>query len=136
MPSDILALEIVVHGWPWVILWLESTWRCVLWSSLVVDKRASSIQFSFICVFLVDMSPKLILDSGLAVQQLVTLWIRTSLLCFYFCLLYNATVLLKFTYYAQYYAQEQELWSEYYAILIQVFMNKFLLKDCFIRVHL
>ena len=49
MPSDILALEIVVHGWPWVILWLESTWRCVLWSSLVVDKRASSIQFSFMC---------------------------------------------------------------------------------------
>ena len=76
MPSDILALEIVVHGWPWVILWLESTWSCVLWSSLVVDKRASSIQFSciiFYFVFLVDMSPKLILDSGLAVQQLVTL---------------------------------------------------------------
>ena len=32
-------------------------------------------------------------------------------------------VLLKFTYYAQYYAQEQESWSEYYAI----YMNKLLL---------
>ena len=30
------------------------------------------------------------------------------------------TVLLKFTYYAQYYAQEQELWSDYYAFYVQV----------------
>ena len=34
-----------------------------------------------------------------------------------------AAVFLKFTYYAQ----EQELWSEYYAIYIQVCMNKLLL---------
>ena len=34
---------------------------------------------------------------------------------------------LIFTYYAQYYAQEQELWSDYYAIYMQVCMNKLLL---------
>ena len=34
---------------------------------------------------------------------------------------------LKFTYYAQYYAQVQELWSEYYCIYIQVCMNKLIL---------
>ena len=34
---------------------------------------------------------------------------------------------LKFAYYAQYYAQEQELWSDYYAIYMQVCMNKLLL---------
>ena len=33
---------------------------------------------------------------------------------------------LKFTYYAQYHAQEQELWSNYYAIYIQVCMNNLL----------
>ena len=48
-----------------------------------------------------------------------------------------AAVFLKFTYYAQ----EQELWSEYYAIYIQAYMNKLLLVDnfrktCFIRVYL
>ena len=47
----------------------------------------------------------------------------TSLLYFDFYLLYYAAVLLKFTYYAQYYAQEQELWWEYYAIYIQVSMS-------------
>ena len=36
-------------------------------------------------------------------------------------------MLLNFTYYAQYYAQEQELWSEYYAIYVQVYINKLLL---------
>ena len=35
-----------------------------------------------------------------------------------------AAALLKFTYYAQYYVQEQELWSDYHAIYIQVpFLN-------------
>ena len=34
-----------------------------------------------------------------------------------------AAVLLKFTYYAQYYAQEQELLSDYYTIHIQFCMN-------------
>ena len=32
-------------------------------------------------------------------------------------------MLLKFTYYAQHYAQEQELLSDYYAIHIQLCMN-------------
>ena len=32
--------------------------------------------------------------------------------------LYYAAVLLKFTYYAQHYAQEQELWSDHYAIYV------------------
>ena len=49
--------------------------------------------------------------------------VGTSLLCFYFHLLCYAAVLLKFTYYTQYYAQEQGLWSEYYAICIQVCIN-------------
>ena len=43
----------------------------------------------------------------------------TSLLCFYFYPLCYATVLIKFTYYAQYYAQEQELLSDYYASYMQ-----------------
>ena len=30
---------------------------------------------------------------------------------------------LKFTYYAQYYVQEQILWSDYNAIYVQVYMN-------------
>ena len=47
----------------------------------------------------------------------------TNLLCFYFCPLCYAAVLLKFTYYAQYYAEEQELLSDYYAIYIQFCMN-------------
>ena len=37
-----------------------------------------------------------------------------------------AAVLLKFTYYAQYYAQEKELWSDYYAIYIQVCISNLL----------
>ena len=39
-----------------------------------------------------------------------------------------AALLLKFIHYAQYYAQEQELWSEYYnyALYVQVCMNKLL----------
>ena len=53
--------------------------------------------------------------------------VGTSLLRFYFYPLCYAAVLLKFTYYAQHYAQVQELWSEYYAIYIQVFMNKLIL---------
>ena len=72
MPSDILALEIGVHGW--VMLW---TLNGVLWSSSVVDKLGSSIQLSF-SISLVDTSLKLILDSGSAVEQLVTLWIGYS----------------------------------------------------------
>ena len=48
-----------------------------------------------------------------------------------------AAVLLKFTYYSQ----EQELWSEYYAIYIKVCMKKLLLvvdnfRKTFIRVYL
>ena len=35
---------------------------------------------------------------------------------FYFYLLCYAAVLLKVTYYAHYYIQEQELWSDYYII--------------------
>ena len=46
----------------------------------------------------------------------VELVVGTNLLCSYFYPLCYAAVLLKFTYYAQ----EQELWSEYYAIYIQV----------------
>ena len=44
-----------------------------------------------------------------------------QLLCFYFCLSCYTAVLLKFnlSYCAQYYAQEQELWADYYAINIQ-----------------
>ena len=42
-----------------------------------------------------------------------------------FYLLCHAAVLLKFTYYAQFYAQEQKLWSDYYANYIQVCMNVF-----------
>ena len=49
------------------------------------------------------------------VTRYSTLWIR--LLCFYVYPLCYATVLLKFTYYPQYYAQEQELWSDCYVIL-------------------
>ena len=37
-----------------------------------------------------------------------------SLLCFHFYPLCYTAVLLKFTYSAQYYAQEQEFWSDYY----------------------
>ena len=64
-----------------------------------------------------------------------------SLLCVYFYLLCYAAVLLKFTYYTQCYAQEQELLSDYYAIHIQFCINNSLhvadnlYKDCFIRVY-
>ena len=47
------------------------------------------------------------------------IYVGTDLLCFYFYPLCYAAVLLKFTYYAQYYAQEQEL----YAIHTQFCMN-------------
>ena len=64
----------------------------------------------------------------------------TSLSCYLIC---YAAVLLIFTYYAQYYAQEQELWSDYYAIYIQVCMSNSLnvtdnlrKTSCCIRVHL
>ena len=65
-------------------------------------------------------------------------WVGISLLCFYFYILCYAAVLLNFTYYAQ----EQELLSDYYAIYIQVCMNNSLhvvdnfYKDCFIKVYL
>ena len=49
--------------------------------------------------------------------------VGTSLLRFYFYPLCYAAVLLTFTYYAQYYAQEQELLSDYYAFYIQFCMN-------------
>ena len=49
--------------------------------------------------------------------------IGTTLLCFYFYLLCFAVVLLKSTYYAQHYAQEQELLSDYYGIYIQFCMS-------------
>ena len=48
---------------------------------------------------------------------------------------------LNLIHYVQYYAQEQELWSEYYAIYIKVCMNNSshvaddFYKHCFIRVH-
>ena len=47
------------------------------------------------------------------------LQVGTSLLCFYFYLLCYAAVPLEFTYYAQ----EQGLLSDYYAIYVQVCMN-------------
>ena len=51
----------------------------------------------------------------------------------YFYPLFYAAVFLKFTYYAQYYAQEQELLSDYYAIYMQVGMNNSLhVADTFI----
>ena len=49
--------------------------------------------------------------------------IGTSLLCFYFYLLCYAAVFLKVTYYAQYYTQEHELLSDYYAFYMQFCMN-------------
>ena len=59
--------------------------------------------------------------------KLMFLWmsvseIGTSLLCFYFYLLCFAAVLLKSTYCAQHYAQEQEL-SDYYGAYIQFCMS-------------
>ena len=45
---------------------------------------------------------------------------------FYFYPLCYAAVLLKFTYYAQYYAQEQELVSDYYAFYMQFCMSNLL----------
>ena len=50
-------------------------------------------------------------------------------------------MLLKITYYAQFYAQEQELLSDYYAVYMQFCMRNLLhvadnfYKDCFIRVY-
>ena len=53
----------------------------------------------------------------------IQLYLGTSLLCFYFYPLCYATVLLKLTYYAQYYAQKEELLSKYYTFYMQFFMN-------------
>ena len=67
--------------------------------------------------------------------------VRTNLLCFYFYPLCYAAVLLKFTYYAQYYAQEQGLSSDYICYLYTICMNNSLhvannfYKDCFIKVY-
>ena len=52
-------------------------------------------------------------------SHILFLHVGTSLLCFYFYPLCSTAVLLKFTYHAQYYAQEQEFLSDYYAIYIQ-----------------
>ena len=58
----------------------------------------------------------------------------TSLLWFWFYSLCYAAVLLEFTYYAQYYAQEQKLLSDYYAIHIQFCMYNLLhVADNFIK---
>ena len=52
-----------------------------------------------------------------------------------------AAVLLKFTYYAQYYAQKQELLSDYYTFYMQFCMSDMLhvadnfYKGCFITVY-
>ena len=56
------------------------------------------------------------------------LLVGTSLLCLYFYPLCYAAVLLKFTYYTQYYAQEQELvlLSDYYAFYMQFCMRNLL----------
>ena len=70
-------------------------------------------------------------------------WTRLNLLCFYFYPLRYGAVPLKVTYYAQYYNQEQELLSDYYAVHIQFCMNISLhvadsfifYNDCFIRVY-
>ena len=68
--------------------------------------------------------------------------VRASLLWFHFYPLWYAAVLLKFTCYAQYYAQEQGLIViRLYAIYIQFCINNSLHiacifhKDCFIRVY-
>ena len=48
----------------------------------------------------------------------------TSLICYYFYPLCYVAVLLKFTYYAQYYAPEQNYTlSDYYAVYMQFCMN-------------
>ena len=68
--------------------------------------------------------------------------VGTGLLCFYVYPLCYAAVLLKFTCYAQYYAQALESLSDYCAIYIQVCMNSSLhvadicYVNCFIRVYL
>ena len=68
-------------------------------------------------MLLIRISLGRILISNVVVGQ-----IGTSLLYFYFYLLCYAAVLLKFTYYAQYYAQEQKLLSDYiYTILHEQF---------------
>ena len=56
----------------------------------------------------------------------IELPVGTSLLCFYFYPLCYVAVLLEFTYYAQYYVQEEELLSDYYAIYMQFYMNNLL----------
>ena len=43
--------------------------------------------------------------------------LRTSLLCFHFYRLCYAAVLLNFTYYTQYYAEEQGLMSDYMLVI-------------------
>ena len=53
----------------------------------------------------------------------VALPLGSSLSCFNFYLLYYAAVLIKFTLYAHYYAQEQEFLSDYYAFYMQCCMS-------------
>ena len=72
MSSDILALKIGVHGW--VVLRLESTWKCILWSSSVVDKWPIIVYMCFPCRR-VSVTKT---HSSSAVEQLVTLWIGCS----------------------------------------------------------
>ena len=57
----------------------------------------------------------------------IILALGTSLLCLLFYLLCYASVLIKFTYHTQNYAQEQELCLVYYHYLYTIFMNKSIL---------
>ena len=43
---------------------------------------------------------------------------------------------LEVTYYAQYYAQEQKLLSDYYAVYCMCYMKLTIIADCYIRVYL
>ena len=67
-------------------------------------------------------------------DSIVLVTLGNSLLCVYFYPLCYAAVLLKFTYYTQYYAQEEELSSDYYAFYIQFCMSNSLhVEDNFIK---
>ena len=80
----------------------------------------------------------LLLHCGVILHSLHYIYLGTSLLCFYFYPLCDAAVLLKLTFYAQYYAQKQEFLSDYF--YIQFCMNNSqhvadnFYNDCFIRV--
>ena len=86
----------------------------------------------FFCLFFSLFALELPYSKNIGNKNLGELQLGTSILCFY--PLRYAAVLLKFTYHAHYYTQEQQLLSDYYDVYLQFCTNNSLnIADNFIE---